>query len=235
MRSAAAAKPRIIGVSRARAGTMAPARAERLALLLAEQEPVVLVDGMDPSTVLRIHPLGEERRRLLIPVRGEVRLVVVDVLVELAPLVGGVLRPLAPELVERLVDPWVADEALVERDLRLERVRGEQRLEEVARVRVVLIPVREADLGLRPLQADLLEVHLLVERLRLGVEAHLVQEVAEVIGDGRSRVLVVGPDSDLLALVPGLLDELLRLRHVPLGRRVAPLAVEVLVTRELRR
>ena len=126
-------------------------------------------------------------------VGGHVGLLVHDVVVELGPLVGGLLGRLAAQLVELLVELGVADEALVERDLGLERPRAQQRLDEVARVRVVLEPVGEAGLGLGPLEADLLEVHLLVERLDVGLEADLVQHVAEVVRDRRPRVLVVDP------------------------------------------
>ena len=49
-------------------------------------------------------------------------------------------------------------------------------------------------------QADLLEVDLLIEGLDVRLEADLIEDVAVVVGDGRPRVLVVGPDGDLLTL-----------------------------------
>src|SRR3954447_5354033 len=197
--------------------------------LQAELQPVVLVVGVHAVAVLRVHPLGEERRGLLGAVGSEVRLVLDDVLVQVGVLARDLLWVLLDQVRNLLVEHRVVHVAGVERRRRRQSCAGQRGLEQVGRVREVHEPVGEPDLGLVPLLTDLAEVHLLVQDLELGLVADLVEQVAHVVADRGTWVLAVGPHGHALAGGARLLHEVLGLRHVARTLRIAVRARTVLV------
>ena len=175
-----------------------------------------LYTGWTPRAVLEVHPLREERRRLLVAVRHDVRLVVRRRTrrgqpTRRRPRSGSSPRSSSIFLSSSgsLTKPWL----LVGVDFSASALSSGSK--KSRRVREVLVPVREPGLGLGRLRADLVEVDLLVQRLDLRLVADLVQHVGVVVGDRRARILVVGPHRDRLALVPDFSTSSLALAMSP--------------------